>query len=242
VCRPNCCENNAKIEDDIRQWKKLENYHRKLGMIEMEWRDRKKSWMNSLLIALNIIYFLYLETAGSSEDTLFMLHHGAIYAPLIVEKREYYRLLTSMFMHFGIHHITNNMMFLFMLGDNMERALGSGKYLLFYLFCGVGANVVSLIVGLQSSVQTVGAGASGAIFGVIGGLLYIVTINRGYLEDLSTKQLMIIIILSLAFGFTSTGVDNVAHVAGLVTGIVLAAVFYRKPRPRPKPEPGYWEI
>ena len=143
-------------------------------------------------------------------------------------------------MHFGIHHITNNMMFLFMLGDNMERALGSGKYLLFYLFCGVGANVVSLIVGLQSSVQTVGAGASGAIFGVIGGLLYIVTINRGYLEDLSTKQLMIIIILSLAFGFTSTGVDNVAHVAGLVTGIVLAAVFYRKPRP--KPEPGYWEI
>ena len=225
MCRPNCCENNAKIEDDIRQWKKL-------GMIEMEWRDRKKSWMNSLLIALNIIYFLYLETAGSSEDTLFMLHHGAIYAPLIVEKREYYRLLTSMFMHFGIHHITNNMMFLFMLGDNMERALGSGKYLLFYLFCGVGANVVSLIVGLQSSVQTVGAGASGAIFGVIG----------GYLEDLSTKQLMIIIILSLAFGFTSTGVDNVAHVAGLVTGIVLAAVFYRKPRPRPKPEPGYWEI
>lgn len=206
----------------------------------MDWRNRKKAWVNSILIALNILYFLYLEITGSSEDTLFMLHHGAMYPPLIVEEKEYYRLLTSMFMHFGIHHITNNMMFLFILGDNMERALGSGKYLLFYLSCGVGANAVSLIAGLQSPAETVGAGASGAIFGVIGGLLYIVTINRGRLEDLRTEQLAIIIILSLVFGFTSTGVDNIAHVAGLVTGIVLAMIFYR--RPRQDPEPGYWEI
>ena len=99
----------------------------------MDWRNRKKAWVNSILIALNILYFLYLEITGSSEDTLFMLHHGAMYPPLIVEEKEYYRLLTSMFMHFGIHHITNNMMFLFILGDNMERALGSIKYMLFYL-------------------------------------------------------------------------------------------------------------
>lgn len=124
----------------------------------MDWRNRKKAWVNSILIALNILYFLYLEITGSSEDTLFMLHHGAMYPPLIVEEKEYYRLLTSMFMHFGIHHITNNMMFLFILGDNMERALGSIKYMLFYLMCGLGANVISLIAELDSSVQAVGAG------------------------------------------------------------------------------------
>lgn len=204
----------------------------------MDWRNRKKAWVNSILIALNILYFLYLEITGSSENTLFMLHHGAMYPPLIVEEKEYYRLLTSMFMHFGIHHITNNMMFLFILGDNMERALGSIKYMLFYLVCGLGANVASLIVELHGSVQAVGAGASGAIFGVIGGLLYVVTVNRGQLEDLSTKQLAVIIILSLGFGFTSTGVDNTAHVAGLIIGIIMAAVFYRKPKPVRKRE--YW--
>lgn len=122
----------------------------------------------------------------------------------------------------------------------MERALGSAKYLLFYLLCGIGANVASLVVELNSSVQAVGAGASGAIFGVIGGLFYVVTINWGQLEDLNTTQLVVMILLSLYHGFTSTGVDNVAHVGGLVLGMLLAAVLYRKPKPEPKRE--YWEI
>lgn len=207
-------------------------------MIGLKWRNRKRAWVNSTLIVLNIMYFLYLEIAGSSEDTIFMLHHGAMYAPLILEGHEYYRLLTSIFMHFGIHHITNNMIILFVLGDNMERALGSVKYLIFYLVCGIGANVVSLLAEWNHSVQAVGAGASGAIFGVIGGLFYVVTINLGQLEDLNTMQLVFLIIISLYHGFTSTGVDNVAHVGGLVLGMLLAALLYRKPKPVPERE--YW--
>lgn len=204
----------------------------------MDWRNRKRAWVNSTLIVLNIMYFLYLEIAGSSEDTIFMLHHGAMYAPWVLEGHEYYRLLTSIFMHFGIHHITNNMILLFVLGDNMERALGSVKYLIFYLLCGIGANVISLLAEWNQSIQAVGAGASGAIFGVIGGLFYVVTINWGQLEDLNTMQLVFVIILSLYHGFTSTGVDNVAHVGGLALGILLAALLYRKPKPVPKQE--YW--
>lgn len=204
----------------------------------MKWHGKKRAWMNGTLIVLNVIYFLYLEAVGSTEDTLFMLHHGAMYAPMIVERREYYRLLISIFMHFGIHHITNNMLILFILGDNMERALGSVKYLFFYLLCGVGANVMSMLSELASSGYAVGAGASGSIFGVIGGLFYVVAINRGKLEDLNSMQLGIMIIISLYAGFTSRGVDNVAHVAGLVIGIILAAVLYRKP----KREYSYWEM
>ena len=60
-----------------------------------------------------------------------MLQHGAMYGPCVLEDHEYYRLLTSMFMHFGINHIVNNMLVLFVLGDNLERALGKVKYLLF---------------------------------------------------------------------------------------------------------------
>ncbi|NNJ29577.1 rhomboid family intramembrane serine protease [Lacrimispora defluvii] len=195
-----------------------------------EFSRRKKAIVNIGLIALNVIYFLYLEMNGSTEDTQFMVSHGAMYAPLVIERGEYYRLITSTFMHFGINHIMNNMLILFILGDNLERALGHIKYLLFYLICGVGANVTSMIINLSGYRIVVSAGASGAIFGVIGGLLYAVAVNRGQLEDLSTRQLVVVILCSLYFGFTSTGVDNAAHIAGLITGIIMGVVLYRRPR------------
>lgn len=193
---------------------------------------RKKAYVNMGLIAVNVLYFLFLETMGSSENTSFMVAYGAMYAPLVLGKGQYFRLFTSMFMHFGINHIMNNMLILFILGDNLERALGHIKYLFFYLVCGVGANIVSMLVNLGEYRNVVSAGASGAIFGVIGGLLYAVIINRGRLEDLSTRQLVVIIVCSLYFGFTSTGVDNAAHIAGLLIGIVMGVLLYRKPKPR----------
>ena len=66
----------------------------------MKYYGRKRAWMNGVLIILNVLYFLYLEIAGSSEDTVFMIHHGAMYAPFVVEYHQYYRLLTAVFMHF----------------------------------------------------------------------------------------------------------------------------------------------
>lgn len=198
----------------------------------MSYRNWKKTaYINMLLIASNVLYFMFLELAGSSENTVFMIQHGAMYEPLVTENGEYYRLLTSVFMHFGISHIVNNMLMLFILGDNMERALGHIKYLFFYLICGVGANIVSMTVNVMQKELVVSAGASGAIFGIIGGLLYAVTVNYGRLEDLSTRQLVVVILCSLYFGFTSGGVDNVAHIAGLLIGIVMAMLLYRKPKP-----------
>lgn len=194
---------------------------------------RRRAYVNMGLIALNVVYFFYLEITGSTSHTGFMVSHGAMYAPLVLENREYYRLLTSIFMHFGINHIMNNMLILFILGDNLERALGHIKYLIFYLLCGVGANVVSMAVNIREYRDVVSAGASGAIFGVIGGLLYAVAVNRGQLEDLSTRQLVIVIMSSLYFGFTSTGVDNTAHIAGLVLGILFGLILYRRPGRKP---------
>lgn len=197
-------------------------------------RDRnwkKTAYMNMLLIAVNVLYFIFLEIAGSSENTVFMIQHGAMYEPLVTENGEYYRLLTSIFMHFGISHIVNNMLMLFILGDNLERALGHIKYLFFYLICGVGANIASMTVNVMQKELVVSAGASGAIFGVIGGLLYAVAVNHGRLEDLSTRQLIVVVLCSLYFGFTSGGVDNTAHIAGLLIGIVMAVLLYRKPKP-----------
>lgn len=201
---------------------------------------KKTAYVNGTLIALNILYFLYLEIAGSSEDTKFMLDHGAMYAPLVLEQGEYYRLLTSMFMHFGIRHLINNLLVLFVIGDNLERAIGKVRYLILYLLSGVGANVLSMFLGMKDYGKVVGAGASGAIFGVIGGLLIVVIKNQGRLENLQSRQLVIMILFSLYFGFTSTGVDNIAHVAGLILGMLFALVLYRAPK-RSRPDDG-WEI
>lgn len=78
----------------------------------------------------------------------------------------------------------------------------------------------------------VSAGASGAVFGVVGALLVIVVRNRGRLEDLSTRQLGLFIAFSIYHGVTSAGIDNIAHVAGLIIGIFLGILLYRRRRQR----------
>ena len=195
----------------------------------MEYPSDRKAYVNGVLIAVNVLYFLYLETAGSTGDVFFMYQKGAMEAAAVLKDHEYYRLFTAMFMHFGINHLINNMLVLFVIGDNLERALGHVKYLILYLCCGIGAGWISLYFQ-EPDVLTVSAGASGAIFGVIGGLLYAVAVNKGRLEDLSTRQLVVMIAFSLYFGFTSVGIDNAAHISGLVLGILFGGILYRKPR------------
>lgn len=206
----------------------------------MGYEFRKKSYVTGILIAWNVITFLYLEIAGSSQDVRFMVESGAVFAPAVIYEKEYYRLLTAVFMHFGIDHIINNMLVLFALGDNLERALGHVKYLILYLLCGVGSNLVSMLISGPAS-MVVSAGASGAIFGVVGGLLIAVIRNKGRLEDLSIRQLAIMVALSLYLGFTESGVDNVAHVAGLMLGIILGIILYRKPKKDVDRRENYYE-
>ncbi len=196
----------------------------------MEHGDYHKTpYINYGLIAVNFAFFLYLEAVGSTEDTSTMVRYGALFLPAVLQRGEYWRLLTAMFMHFGIQHIVNNMLILFVLGDNLERALGKVKYLIFYLICGIGANGICLLKNVFSEELTVSAGASGAIFGVVGGLLYVVAVNRGRLEDLNTRQLVIMVFFSLYAGFTTVGTNNTAHISGLVIGILTAVFLYRKP-------------
>ena len=206
----------------------------------MGYEFRKKSYITGILIALNVITFLYLEIAGSSQDVLFMAESGAVFAPAVVYEKEYYRLLTAVFMHFGIDHIINNMIVLFALGDNLERALGHVKYLILYLLCGIGSNLISLLISGPDS-MIVSAGASGAIFGVVGGLLTAVLKNKGRLEDLNIRQLAFMAALSLYLGFTESGVDNVAHIAGLLLGILFGMILYRRPKKDVNRRENYYE-
>lgn len=190
--------------------------------------QKEVAYINYCLIVLNVVCFLYLETFGSTDDMIFMIEKGAMFEPYITESKEFYRFFTAMFMHFGIDHLVNNMLILFVLGDNLERALGKIKYLLLYLISGVGANIISYFFYMMRDDAVVSAGASGAIFGVIGALIYVVTINRGRLEDLTTQRLVLMVVLSVVFSLSESNIGHIAHGSGLVIGIVTAMILYRR--------------
>lgn len=197
-------------------------------------KGQKEAYVTLAIIAVNVIYFLYLDITGSSENVSYMLEHGALYTPYVL-KGEYFRVFTAVFMHFGIRHLVGNMLVLFLLGTHLEKAMGKVKYLLFYLGCGCGANLVFICYELfleansGISMNIVSAGASGAIFGVAGGLLFVVLVNKGRLEDLSTRQVMIMLVISLCIGFQDAGTNNLAHISGVVIGFLLSMILYRRP-------------
>ena len=195
------------------------------------WKDKDVVTWGIMLV--NIVYFLYLDLTGSSEDVAFMMRHGAMFVPAVLDG-EYFRLLIAVFMHFGIQHLVNNMLILFIFGNFMEKAMGKWRYLLFHLACGVGVNLVQvgwylLENRFRNPEVIVSAGASGAIFGIAGGLLYIILRNRGRLENLKTRQMALMIIISLYLGFRSAETNNLAHIAGVVVGFIMAIFIYRKP-------------
>lgn len=190
-------------------------------------RTGPKSIMNIIIVLINILVFFLVEITGSSLDTQHMIKWGAAYTPLI-NAGEYYRLLTSMFLHFGLDHLFNNMILLVFIGDHLEKTVGKLRYLLIYIVAGLGASAVSWLHCIRTQQDVVAAGASGAVFAVIGALLYILIRNKGRLQDLSLGRMALMAGLSLYVGFTSTGIDNYAHVGGLVCGFLLSTVCYRK--------------
>ena len=125
----------------------------------------KKAYAAIALAAVNVAVFLYLAFGGPTEDGAYMLEHGAMYVPRMLEYREYYRLFSSMFLHFGFQHLFNNMVMLLMVGWNLELEIGSVRFLIIYLLSGLGGNLLSGYLDIRLQDYAVSAGASGAIFG-----------------------------------------------------------------------------
>ena len=113
-------------------------------------------------------------------------------------------------------------------GWNLEYELGGLKFLILYLLSGLGGNVLSAWWDIRMGEYAISAGASGAIFGVIGALLYVAIRNKGRIGDISGRGILFMIALSLYYGFSSGGVDNMAHIGGLAAGFVLSVLLYRK--------------
>ena len=189
------------------------------------------NWMNLLIIGVNLLIFALTEITGDTEDVTVMLKCGAAYTPWSLDG-QWYRLFTSMFLHFGVSHLLNNMVLLLFLGDMLEELTGKWRYLLIYLGGGLAGNIISLLMDCRSGEMAVSAGASGAVFAVIGGIFVILVKQRGRVKDLTLSRLVFVIFLSIYHGFQSSGIDNAAHVGGLLGGIFLTFLVYRRKNPQ----------
>lgn len=189
----------------------------------MEGKQEQRAVCTVGLIAVNIGVFAIFMLLGKSEDVLFMKQYGAMYEPYVIEGHEFYRLLTSIFLHFGIEHLLNNMVMLGALGFHLEPEIGKLRFLLIYFLSGLGGNVCSLMVNIWLGENVVSAGASGAVFGLTGALLCAAIRKKGRFGRLNYKRLSLLVLLSLYVGLTTSGVDNAAHIGGLICGFILEA-------------------
>lgn len=194
---------------------------------------KKRFWQDNLcsigLFFANLLVFVILTLLGNTEDPSFMEQYGAMSPSLVGHGFWEYRMFSSMFLHFGIAHLANNMFMLLVMGSYIEKYMEKWKYLTIYLGAGLIGNIVSLYYYIYSQqLQVVFAGASGAIFGLTGALLWIAICNRGQVDGLGLGNIIFLIILNVYLGVIDPSVGNAAHIGGLIGGFVLAVIFYHR--------------
>lgn len=166
----------------------------------------KKPYVTYALIGINTIIFIismFINILPLFAVNRYFIVHG-----------EYYRLITGIFLHNGILHLIFNMYSLYVIGTQLESFLGRTKYLAVYLLSGLAGSVLSIFFSNGFSV-----GASGAIFGLLGSLLYFGYHYRVYLDSVIKSQIIPLIVFNLMLGFTLRGIDNWGHIGGLIGGI-----------------------
>jgi rhomboid protease GluP len=186
------------------------------------------------LIAANVLVFAAMVLSGvsfSSPTTQDALKWGADSAAKTIGEGQYWRLLTSTFVHFGIIHIAFNMYVLYQIGPFVQITFGRARYLILYFIAGLAGSIVSVYIHPYS----VGAGASGAIFGLYGAVFGFLLRERNVLNPAAMKSIRnsagVFILYNLAFGAMSRTTDVSAHLGGLLAGF-LAGIALVRPRHR----------
>lgn len=174
-------------------------------------RNNEKPIVTMMLIFINIIVYLL-----SLVDYNGILNNFANYY-LYVQNGEYYRLFTSMFVHANILHLVSNMYALYVIGPIIEKYYGKGKFLLIYLGSGIIGSLFSVVLTNYASV-----GASGAIFGLFGALLYFGYKYRATLDGFLRSSIIPTLLVNLLLGFMIPGIDVSAHLGGLIGGLLFS--------------------
>ncbi len=181
----------------------------------------KTSYINTIIIILNIVIFIYSLAAGNTFVAKY--DHRS---DLLVAGLDYYRIITSMFLHSDLEHLFSNMLALFFVGANVEHDIGHIPYVILYFLSGIAGNLVSTYYDCLTGQFIPAIGASGAVFGVVGAVVVIVFFGRKKLRKGSNLMLRLglMIALSVYSGFTADNIDNAAHIGGLIGGILITLI------------------
>ncbi len=177
------------------------------------------------LIFVNSVIFLifYASYLFSGSNPLLYLRFGAQFGP-IVSSDQWYRIVTAMFMHGGVLHLLFNMYALYILGNYVESIYGSYRFLVFYLSTGIIGNIATHLFYYNS----ISVGASGAIFGLVG-VLFLAGFRKDtpfFLKSVTGSALLPMIIFNIVLGFIpGTGINNAAHIGGLLSGMLFGYIF-----------------
>lgn len=190
-------------------WKK----QRYLNLIKENWS------VTNLFLAIQIMVFVLMTVMGGSENSYTLIRFGAK-VNILVATGEYWRLVTPIFIHIGLAHIVMNSLFLYYLGNEIERTLGSGRFFIIYLLSGIMGNVTSFAFS-----NALSAGASTSLFGLFGVILYL-AYKHSYVRSFQYlgKVYGPLIVMNIIFGFLDSGVDNFGHLGGLLGGFLVTAM------------------
>ena len=177
----------------------------------------KQPIVTYIIIAICIILFILMELSGGSTNSQVLLKYGAN-LDVLVKNGEYYRLFTCIFLHIGIMHLLCNLYSLYVIGREVENLFGKVKYIIIFILSGIFGSIMSLAF----THNTISAGASGAIFGLLGALLYFGMHYRTYLGEAIKRSIIPIIVVNLIIGFFAEGIDLAAYIGGLVGGVLVA--------------------
>ena len=197
-----------KITEDINQTNEKKN--KKMEKIV----SAKKPIFTSVIMALCIIMFIVSGFGVSNNIITSMGENVGVY----VKEGQVYRLVTSMFLHYGLIHLFFNMYALFVLGPRIEDFYGKWKFLLIYFLSGICGSL--LMAGLDAN--TPGVGASGALFGLLGALAYFGYSYRGYIGAMIKSQIIPTMICNLIIGFVFPNIGVLAHIGGFIGGVLVA--------------------
>lgn len=185
--------------------------------------SKKMPIVTYILLAVNILIFIIISLLSGDiwELNPSVLHkYGAlINVGQMTSNLDYLRLITSAFLHGGLLHLVFNMYSLYVIGPQLESFFGKIKYLIIYLGSAILGNLLSMLFLTD---RYVSVGASGAIFGLLGALIYFGYHYRVYLSGVIKSQIIPLIAINLFIGFMMSGINNVAHIGGLIGGVLLS--------------------
>lgn len=178
----------------------------------------KTKSVTTYLIIINVVIFIIEFFLGGSTSNNIINNLFTMYTPSVLSG-QVWRLFTSMFLHFGATHICMNMIALYNIGYFLEEYIGSKKYLLVYLLGGICGNLFVMLSDTVLHSSSIGAGASGAIFAILGAILYIAKFEPN--SRLDYRSILFSVIFALAPGFIISGISLSAHIGGLIGGIAI---------------------